>query len=97
MLDGTVRYVMRDVSGTELEVTPTELGPALITTVEHTALDLAARRDRFALPDTELEALLRAAAARAEWDALVDLARRQHRPAALRVLERARDEQRAGS
>ena len=97
MLDGTVRFVMRDVSRTEVEAAQTELGPALVTTIEQTALDLAARRDGFDLPDAELEALLRAAVARADWDALVEHAREQHRPGALSVLERVRGGQRAGS
>jgi predicted transcriptional regulator of viral defense system len=84
--DATVRFVKRDVARIDVERTATPLGELLVTTPEQTALDLAQRPNLGGAPDEALAAA-GALAARADVDALEDLARAQHRPAAWRVLQ----------
>jgi hypothetical protein len=81
---GTVYYSRRDCGRLDLERVDTELGSGWITTIEQTALDLAARPDQASLPTAEIDQALRSLALRADPALLAELAAAQHRPAALR-------------
>lgn len=81
---GTVFFSRRDCGRLDLERVDTELGSGWITTIEQTALDLAARPDQASLPTAEIDQALRSLAFRADPALLAELAAAQHRPAALR-------------
>ena len=77
-----IRFVKRDTTRLDVEPTTTELGRALITTVEQTVLDLA-RKPSLHVADDQIPEALRALLPRCETDVLEDLARRQRLHAAL--------------
>jgi hypothetical protein len=81
---GTVYFSRRDCGRLDLERVDTELGSGWITTIEQTALDLAARPGQASLPTAEIDQALRSLALRADPALLAELAAAQHRPAALR-------------
>lgn len=84
--DATVTFVRRDVAAVDAERVDTDLGPALVTGVEQTLLDLTHRLDLGGIPD-EARAAVRALWPRADPATLAELAGAQRRKA---TLERAR-------
>lgn len=76
--DATVVFVRRDVSKLDCEQRQNELGRGLVTTVEQTLLDLAARPDLGGLPD-EARAAVQALLPRADREILRELATTQRR------------------
>lgn len=76
--DATVVFVRRDVARLDCEQRQNELGRGLVTTVEQTLLDLAARPDLGGLADEAREAV-RALLPRADREILNDLATTQRR------------------
>ena len=82
----TVRFVKRETTRLDVETLPTELGRALVTSVEQTALDLA-RKPSLHVADDQIPQALRALLARSEPEVLDELAHRQRLRSAL---ERAR-------
>jgi hypothetical protein len=85
--DGEVLFVKRDVEVLDAVLTDTDLGEALMTTLEQTALDLAKRPTLGDLPDQTREALA-ALLPRCDRDRLVELAQAQRAQAALAVIAR---------
>ena len=83
----TVRFVKRDTSRIDVETVPTELGRALVTSIEQTVLDLA-RRPALGVAEDQIPEALRALLPRCESDVLDELARAQRLRSAL---TRARD------
>jgi len=83
----TVRFVKRDTTKLDVESVMTELGRALVTSIEQTALDLA-RKPALGIADDQIQEAVRALLARCEPEVLDDLARRQRLRSAL---ERARE------
>jgi hypothetical protein len=63
----------------------TVVGDGWVTSVEQTALDLAARTD-WDVDARDIQDALHAAVGRSDWDLLAELAGRQHRPSALKRL-----------
>jgi predicted transcriptional regulator of viral defense system len=90
LLGGTARFSKRDVARLAVEPVHTELVAGFVTTIEQTLLDLAARRDGYALPKRERVAMITSGVARADWRELTRLAALQRRPAALAALEQHR-------
>lgn len=87
---GDVVFVKRDVRRLDLERVETELTAGWMTTPEQTALDVAARPELGGIEEAEAESILRALARKIDWTVTEELARDQHRPAALaRVKEAA--------
>ncbi|MDX8148371.1 type IV toxin-antitoxin system AbiEi family antitoxin [Lentzea sp. BCCO 10_0061] len=87
---GDVVFVKRDVRRLDLERVETELTAGWMTTPEQTALDVAARPELGGIEQAEAESILRALARKIDWTVTEELARDQHRPAALaRVKEAA--------
>jgi len=84
---GDVLFVKRDVDVLDAVLTDTDLGEALVTTVEQTALDLAKRPTLGELPDQAREALA-ALLPGCDRDRLAALARVQRAPAVLAALAR---------
>lgn len=83
---GLIRFVARAVEALDAVAVPTELGTALVTTPEQTALDLARADPRGALPD--VQAAIDALWVMCEPDVLADVAARQRMKATLaRVVE----------
>lgn len=82
-----VVFVERDVSRLDVERTDTELGRGWLTTIEQTALDLAARPTLGGIEEPDAHEAVRALALRADWATLESLAAAQHRPAALNVIK----------
>lgn len=82
---GEVRFAKRDVAGLDRERLRTVVGDGWVTTLEQTALDLAARTD-WDVDARDIEDALDAAVGRCDWDLLAELAARQHRPSALKRL-----------
>jgi hypothetical protein len=82
-----VRFVKRDMTRVDVETVPTELGRALVTSIEQTALDLA-RRPALNVAEDQIPDALRALLPRCEPEVLEELARRQRLRSAL---ARARD------
>ncbi|HYJ70761.1 MAG TPA: type IV toxin-antitoxin system AbiEi family antitoxin [Nocardioidaceae bacterium] len=85
--DARVIFVRRDTDAIDAERLPTDLGPALVTGVEQTVLDLAHRPELGGLPD-EVHPAIRALLPRCDGERLDELAGAQRLRAALR---RARD------
>jgi hypothetical protein len=83
----TVRFVKRDTARIDVETVTTELGRALVTSIEQTVLDLA-RRPPLNLAEDQIPDALRALLPRCEPEILDELARRQRLRSAL---ARARD------
>lgn len=82
-----VRFVKRDTARVDVETVTTELGRALVTTIEQTVLDLA-RRPALGVAEDQIPEALRALLLRCEPEVLDELARRQRLRSAL---ARARD------
>lgn len=80
--DATVVFVRRDVGRLDCEQRQNELGRGLVTTVEQTLLDLAARPSLGGLTD-EAEAAVQALIPRADREILRELATAQRRRATL--------------
>lgn len=83
--EATVVFVRRDVGRLDCERRQNELGRGLVTTVEQTLLDLAARPSLGGLPD-EAEAAVQALIPRADQEVLRELAVVQRRRATLERL-----------
>ena len=83
----SVRFVKRDMTRVDVETVPTELGRALVTSIEQTVLDLA-RRPALNVAEDQIPDALRALLPRCEPEVLDELARRQRLRSAL---ARARD------
>jgi predicted transcriptional regulator of viral defense system len=89
LLGGGARFVRRDVERLDVERWDSGLGAGWVTTLEQTALDLAARRYRWVLPEQELDEAIAAAAPRLDRALLAELGHAQRqRAAAARVLVR---------
>jgi hypothetical protein len=82
-----VRFVKRDMTRVDVETVSTELGRALVTSIEQTVLDLA-RRPALNVAEDQIPDALRALLPRCEPEVLDELARRQRLRSAL---ARARD------
>jgi hypothetical protein len=86
----TVRFVKRDTSRVDVVTVTTELGRALVTSMEQTVLDLA-RRPPLNVAEDQIPDALRALLPRCEPELLDELARRQRlRSALARARELAR-------
>jgi hypothetical protein len=83
----TVRFVKRDTTRIDVETVTTELGRALVTSIEQTVLDLA-RRPALDVAEDQIPAALRALLPRCDPEVLDELARTQRLRSAL---ARARD------
>jgi hypothetical protein len=83
--DARIVFVERDVSQLDLERSETELGSGWVTTIEQTALDLAARPTLGGIEAADAHEAIRALVARLDWPAFESLAAAQHRPGALKV------------
>jgi hypothetical protein len=83
----SVRFVKRDTARVDVETVTTELGRALVTSIEQTVLDLA-RRPPLNAAEDQVPVALRALLPRCEPEVLDELARRQRLRSAL---ARARD------
>jgi hypothetical protein len=83
----SVRFVKRDTARVDVETVTTELGRALVTSIEQTVLDLA-RRPALNVAEDQIPEALRALLPRCEPDVLDELARAQRLRSAL---ARARD------
>jgi predicted transcriptional regulator of viral defense system len=90
LLGGSARFSKRDVARLDVEPVRTELVSGFVTTLEQTVLDLASRKDRYAQPRREQNAMIAAGLARVDWAHLANLAEAQHQPAALAAIERRR-------
>jgi predicted transcriptional regulator of viral defense system len=88
MLDrsATVRFVKRDTAHLDVESISTELGRALVTSIEQTVLDLA-RKPSLGVAEDQIPEALRALLPRCDPEILDELAARQRLRSAL---ERAR-------
>lgn len=80
---GAVLFVKRDVTRLDVERVDTQVTSGWVTTVEQTLLDLAARPALGSLAESDVVLAVRALGARADWNLVRQLARTQHRPAAL--------------
>jgi hypothetical protein len=86
----SVRFVKRDTARVDVETVTTELGRALVTSIEQTVLDLA-RRPALGVAEDQIPDALRALLPRCEPEVLDELARRQRlRSALVRARERTR-------
>jgi hypothetical protein len=83
--DATVIFVRRNVAKLDVERHTIELGHGWVTTVEQTALDLAARPDLGGLPDEACQAI-RVLLPRADRRLLAELAASQRRKATMERL-----------
>ncbi len=83
----SVRFVKRDTTRVDVETVTTELGRALVTSIEQTVVDLA-RRPALGVAEDQIPEALRALLPRCEPEVLDELARRQRLRSAL---ARARD------
>ena len=83
----SVRFVKRDTTRVDVETVTTELGRALVTSIEQTVLDLA-RRPVLGVAEDQIPEALRALLPRCEPEVLDELARLQRLRSAL---ARARD------
>jgi predicted transcriptional regulator of viral defense system len=82
----SVRFVKRDTTQLDVETVTTELGRALVTSIEQTVLDLA-RKPSLGVAEDQIPEALRALLPRCEPEVLDELAHRQRLRSAL---ERAR-------
>lgn len=80
--DAEVVFVRRDTDGLDAERVRTDLGPALMTGIEQTVLDLAHRPELGGVPD-EARAAVRVMLPRCDPGLLDELAARQRRRASL--------------
>lgn len=80
---GEIVFVKRDVQRLDVERVETELTTGWMTTPEQTALDIAARPRLGGIEEADAWLIVRALARRIDWALTEDLARDQHRPAAL--------------
>lgn len=80
--DATINFVRRDTDRLDAERVITDLGAALVTTVEQTLLDLAHRPDLGGVP-TEANTAIRALWPRADTDRLTEIAGEQRLRSAL--------------
>jgi predicted transcriptional regulator of viral defense system len=94
---GRVIFVKRDVERLDVERIDTQLASGWVTTVEQTLLDLAARPTLGGLPEADVAEAIRILADAADWANVEQLAREQHRPAALRTAHRLTGNHRARS
>lgn len=81
--DGVVRFIKRDTDVLDIVPATTELGRALVTSVEQTALDLA-RRPSLGVADDQLPDAVRVLLATSDDKLLSELAAHQRKQAALR-------------
>ncbi|MDX3658557.1 type IV toxin-antitoxin system AbiEi family antitoxin [Streptomyces sp. ID05-26A] len=88
---GDVVFVKRDVGRLDLQQVETELTAGWMTTPEQTALDIAARPKLGGVGAADVEEILRALTRRIDWAVTEELARDQHRPAALARVKEAAD------
>jgi predicted transcriptional regulator of viral defense system len=79
---GRIRFVKRDTARLAVEPITTELGRALVTTIEQTVLDLA-RTPSLGIADKQIPEALRALLPRCDSDILAELADAQRLRAAL--------------
>lgn len=79
---GDVVFVSRDVDALDLQRADTDLTAGWITTIEQTILDVADRPTLGGIDALSASEVIATLGPRAEWDAVVDLAQRQHRRAA---------------
>lgn len=82
----TVRFVKRDTAALDVESASTELGRALVTSIEQTVLDLA-RKPPIGVAEGEIPEALRALLPRCDPEILHELAARQRLGAALLRVE----------
>lgn len=80
---GEIVFVKRDVKRLDLERVETELTTGWMTTPEQTAIDIAARPRLGGIDEADAWQIVRALARRIDWALAENLARDQHRPAAL--------------
>jgi hypothetical protein len=78
----SVRFVKRDTARVDVETVTTEMGRALVTSIEQTVLDLA-RRPPLNVAEDQIPDVLRALLPRCEPEVLDELARRQRLRSAL--------------
>jgi hypothetical protein len=78
----SVRFVKRDTARLDVETVATEVGRALVTSIEQTVLDLA-RRPPLNVADDQIPDALRALLPRCDPELLHELARRQRLGSAL--------------
>ncbi|MEO6700538.1 MAG: type IV toxin-antitoxin system AbiEi family antitoxin [Jatrophihabitantaceae bacterium] len=78
----TIRFIKRDTTRLDVESVATELGRALVTSVEQTILDLA-RKPPIGVAEDQIPEALRALLPRADQQHLRDLARTQRLRSAL--------------
>ena len=85
---GAMVFVKRDVARLDVERVDTQVTSGWMTTVEQTLLDLAARPELGGLPESDIVATVRALSPRADWNLVRQLAKAQHKPAALAAATR---------
>jgi len=78
----SVRFVKRDTARLDVETVTTELGRALVTSIEQTVLDLA-RKPSLGVAEDQIPEALRALLPRCEAEVLDELASRQRMRSAL--------------
>lgn len=78
----SVRFVKRDTARLDVETVATELGRALVTSIEQTVLDLA-RKPGLSVADDQIPDALQALLPRSDPEVLDELARRQRLRSAL--------------
>ena len=87
LLGGEAHFMRRDVTRLDVERWDSGLGHGWISTLEQTALDLAARRYRWMLPEAEIDEAISAAVPRLDRELVAQLGQAQRqRTAAARVL-----------
>jgi hypothetical protein len=85
---GDALFVKREVTRLDLERADTQVTSGWVTTVEQTLLDLAARPTLGGLAESDLAAAVRALSSQVDWSLVRQLARAQHKPAALSAATR---------
>jgi hypothetical protein len=83
---GAIVFTKQGVTRLELERVDTSLTTGWVTTIEQTMLDLAATPTLGEHPADEVRRAIKALSLRADLVQLTELARNQHRPAALRTI-----------
>jgi predicted transcriptional regulator of viral defense system len=90
LLGGEAHFVRRDAKRLDVERWNSGLGEGWVTTLEQTALDLAARRYRWRLPESEINEAITAAAPRLDRALVTELGQTQgQRAAAERLVPQA--------